>query len=191
MDGRWEITPINSVHIEKKLSMIENIYFMSYFMSYFDFLIFIRSGIIQQERTNILDRLWNVRYVVQLQKPLHALLELVQLTSQLLPLLCQSITGNTNFTYFNILFQFSYTVLKLTTTKIQIYSTNTVIFFSPKINRNVKENFGCITLTQDFWNLLSVPGLWPSESFPYSQSHHNTGLYNYSQNITTSNILNY
>lgn len=104
MDARWEITPINSVHIEKKLSMIENIYFMSYFMSYFEFFIFIRSGIIQQERTNILDRLWNVRYVVQLQKPLHALLELVQLTSQLLPLLCQSITGNTHLTYFNILF---------------------------------------------------------------------------------------
>lgn len=121
--------------------MIENIYFMSYFMSYFDFFIFIRSGIIQQERTNILDRLWNVRYIFQLQKPLHALLELVQLTSQLLPLLCQSITGNTNFTYFNILFQFSYTVLKLTTTKIQIYSTNIVIFFSPKINRNVKRKF--------------------------------------------------
>lgn len=139
MDARWEITPINSVQIEKKLSMIENIYFMSYFMSYFDFFIFIRSGIIQQERTNILDRLWNVRYVVQLQKPLHALLELVQLTSQLLPLLCQSITGNTNFTYFNILFQFSYTVLKLTTTKIQIYSTNTVIFFLPKLTEMLKK----------------------------------------------------
>lgn len=104
MDARWEITPINSVHIEKKLSMIENIYFMSYFMSYFEFFIFIRSGIIQQERTNILDRLWNVRYIFQLQKPLHALLELVQMTSQLLPLLCQSITGNTHLTYFNILF---------------------------------------------------------------------------------------
>lgn len=190
MDARWEITPINSVHIEKKLSMIENIYFMSYFMSFFDFLIFIRSGIIQQERTNILDRLWNVRYVVQLQKPLHALLELVQLTSQLLPLLCQSITGNTHLTYFNILFQL-YCIETYDNKNSNIQYKYCDFFFSPKINRNVKENFGCITLTQDFWNLLSVPGLWPSESFPYSQSHHNTGLYNYSSNITTSNILNY
>lgn len=138
MDARWEITLINSVHIEKKLSIIENIYFMSYFMSFFDFLIFIRSGIIQQERTNILDRLWNVRYVVQLQKPLHALLELVQLTSQLLPLLCQSITGNTHLTYFNILFQL-YCIETYDNKNSNIQYKYCDFFFLPKLTEMLKK----------------------------------------------------
>lgn len=107
-------------------------------MSYFEFFIFIRSGIIQQERTNILDRLWNVRYVVQLQKPLHALLELVQLTSQLLPLLCQSITGNTHLTYFNILFQL-YCIETYDNKNSNIQYKYCDFFFLPKLTEMLKK----------------------------------------------------